>query len=191
MSGKAKNKESTIIVPVRIDRKIFQDFSVFDTLVRQRRWQRPLVFALILLFFAVLCFAQVGKREGAILLGSVLTVVGLGLPAVYFGMFFYSVRQQAGRMGLSRMKDAYRVELGSDGVCMHPAGSQDKAEQAERHAWAEVFGAWRTDNAVYLYVGPARAFILPEDQIPGGADAAWKLLGTVLPAEKLHGGKKA
>lgn len=96
MSGKSKNKESTIIVPVRIDRKIFQDFSVFDTLVRQRRWQRPLVFALILLFFAVLCFAQVGKREGAILLGSVLTVVGLGLPAVYFGMFFYSVRQQAG-----------------------------------------------------------------------------------------------
>lgn len=191
MSGKTKNKESTITVPVRIDRKIFQDFSVFDTLVRQRRWQRPLVFALILLFFAVLCFAQMGRREGAWLLGTVLAVVGLGLPMVYFGMFFYSVKQQAARMGLSRMKDAYRVELGADGVCMHPAGSQDKADQAERRAWGEVYGAWRTENALYLYVGPARAYILPADQIPGGADAAWTLLGSVLPAEKLHGNKKA
>lgn len=191
MSGKAKTTETTITVPVRIDRKIFQDFSVFDTLVRQRRWQRPLVFALILLFFAVLCFAQVGKRDGAVLLGGVLAVVGLGLPLVYFGMFFYSVKQQAARMGLSRMKDAYRVELGADGVCMHPAGSQDKADQAERHAWGEVYGAWRTENALYLYVGPARAYILPADQIPGGADAAWTLLGSVLPAEKLHGNKKA
>lgn len=191
MSGKTKSKDSTIIVPVRIDRKIFRDFSVFDVLVRQRRWQRPLVFALILLFFAVLCFAQVGKRDGAVLLGSVLAVVGVGLPLVYFGMFFYSVKQQAARMGLSRMKDAYRVELGADGVCMHPAGSQDKADQEERHAWDKVFGAWRTENAVYLYVGPARAYILPVDQIPGGADAAWKLLKHVLPAEKLHGTPKA
>lgn len=189
MSG--KTKETTITVPVRIDRKIFQDFSVFDVMVRQRRWQRPLVFALMLLTFAVLCFAQVGKREGAVLLGSVLAVVGVGLPMVYFGMFFYSLKQQAGRMGLSRMKDAYRVELGAGEVCMLPAGSQDKADQAERHAWGDVFGAWRTDNAVYLYVGPARAYILPADQIPGGADAAWGLLKSVLPAEKLHGNKKA
>ena len=182
MSGKT----SSLSIPVQIDTGIFQDFAVFDVLQRQKRWQRPLLFTVIMLAFAVVCFVQVGRREGAALLGGVLTVVAVGLPVVYFGMFFHSVRQQAKRMGLTTLKDAYRVELEETGVRMLPAGQQDKATQAISHTWDQVYGVWRTPGAIYLYVAAQQAYLLPEAQIPGGADRAWELLGNCLPAEKLH-----
>src|SRR5699024_4931320 len=129
---------------------------------------------------------QVGVREGAALLGGVLTAVALGLPLVYFGMFFRSVSLQAKKMGLSTPKSVYRVELGPDGVGMWPAGQQDKAQPAASHDWESVYGAWRTAQAVYLYITATHAYLLPAEEIPGGADAAWTLLGEHLPAEKLH-----
>ena len=89
------SKNTVLSVPVQVNTEIFRDFAAFDVWTRQKRWQRPLVFALILLAGAVICFSQVGKREGAVLLGSVLTLVGLGLPAVYVTMFFQSVNRQA------------------------------------------------------------------------------------------------
>ena len=113
-------------------------------------------------------------------------MVAVGLPVVYFGMFFHSVRQQAKQMGLVTPKDAYRVELEETGVRMLPAGQQDKAAQAASHTWDQVYGAWRTPGAIYLYVTAQQAYLLPEAQIPGGADRAWELLGSCLPAEKLH-----
>lgn len=179
-------KTNVLSVPVQIDTAIFREFALFDVWTRQKRWQRPLVFALILLAGAVICFTQVGRREGAALLGTVLTVVGLGLPLVYFGMFFRSVSQQAKKMGLSAPKDVYRVDLDETGVRMYPAGQQDKEEAAVSRPWAEVYGAWRTPGAIYLYGNATQAYLLPAEQIPGGADRAWELLQTHLPAEKLH-----
>lgn len=173
-------------VPVRMDGEIFRDFALFDVLQRQKRWVRPLVFAVILLTFAAVCFTQVGVRQGAALLGGVLTAVALGLPLVYFGMFFRSVRQQAAKMGLSSPKNVYRIELGEQGVRMWPAGRQDKEEPAAAHSWDSLYGAWRTPQAVYLYIDAAHAYLLPAGQIPGGTDAAWGLLSRFMPAEKLH-----
>lgn len=179
-------KIAPLSVPVQIDTAIFREFAAFDVLQRQKRWQRPLVFALIMLTFAVVCFTQVGRRQGAALLGAVLGIIALGLPGLYFGMFFQSVNRQAKRMGLAARKDAYRVELDEAGVQMHPAGAQDKAAETVRHTWDQVYGAWRTPGALYLYVNAAQAYLLPADQIPGGADRAWELLTACLPAEKLH-----
>lgn len=179
-------KHPALTVPVQIDTGIFRDFAAFDVLQRQKRWQRPLLFAVIMLVFAVICFTQVGTRDGAALLGTVLAVVAIGLPLVYFGMFFRSVNQQAKKMGLSARKDAYRVELDAAGVRMWPAGRQDKEDAAVSRPWAELYGAWRTPGAIYLYINATQAYLLPADQIPGGTEAAWALLGSCLPAEKLH-----
>lgn len=179
-------RTNTLSIPVQIDTAIFKDFAAFDVLQRQKRWQRPLVFALIMLAFAVICFTQVGRRQGAALLGAVLGVIALGLPGLYFGMFFQSVNRQARRMGLATPKDVYRVELDDTGVQMHPAGVQDKAAETVCHTWDQVYGAWRTPGAIYLYVNAAQAYLLPAEQIPGGADRAWELLTGRLPAEKCH-----
>lgn len=182
MSG----KNTVLSVPVQLDTGMFRDFALFDVLQRQKRWKRPLLFAVLMLAFAAICFSQVGVREGAALLGGVLTAVALGLPLVYFGMFFRSVSLQAKKMGLSTPKSVYRVELGPDGVGMWPAGQQDKAQPAASHDWESVYGAWRTAQAVYLYINATQAYLLPAEEIPGGVDAAWTLLGEHLPAEKLH-----
>lgn len=182
MSG----KNNVLSVPVQLDAGMFRDFAFFDVLQRQKRWRRPLLFAVILLAFAAVCFTQVGAREGAALLGGVLTAVGVGLPLVYFGMFFRSVSQQAKKMGLSSRRSVYRVELGPEGVRMWPAGQQDKAQPAAAHSWKDLYGAWRTDRAVYLYYSPAQAYLLPAEEIPGGAAGAWEVLEGHLPADKLH-----
>ena len=74
MSGKT----SSLSIPVQIDTGIFQDFAVFDVLQRQKRWQRPLLFTVIMLAFAEVCYVQVRRRERPALLGGVLTVVPVG-----------------------------------------------------------------------------------------------------------------
>lgn len=179
-------KNTVVSVPVQIDTAIFRDFAYFDVLRRQKRWVRPLVFALIMLAFAVVCFSQVGKRDGAFLLGLVLALIAVGLPVMYFTRFFQSVNLQAKRMGLATPRDVYRVELDEDGVRMHRAGEQDKDAETVVHTWAQLYGAWQTGNAVYLYVASDQAYLLPAEQIPGGADRVWELLQAHLPAEKLH-----
>ena len=87
-----------------------------------------MVFAVLMVAFAVVCFTQVGVREGAALVGTVLAVVGLGLPLVYFLMFFRSVSQQAKKMGLTTPKDVYRVVLDEEGrMLFHRGMPKDKA----------------------------------------------------------------
>lgn len=172
---------TVLSVPVQIDTEIFHEFAVFDVIRRRKRWVRPLVFAVLLLFAAVFPFLR-----GDVIPGVVLVVLGIGLPAVYFGMFFHSVNQQAQGMGLDRPRIAYRVDLDENGVRMWPAGKQDKAAEAVTHAWADLYGAWRTPTAIYLYNSATQAYLLPVEQIPGGADALWTLLQAHMPAAKLH-----
>ena len=179
-------KHTVLSIPVQLDTAMFRDFAAFDVLKRQKRWRRPLVFAVLMVAFAVVCFTQVGVREGAALVGTVLAVVGLGLPLVYFLMFFRSVSQQAKKMGLATPKDVYRVVLDEEGARTWPAGQQDKEEAAVTHPWDRIYGAWRTPQAIYLYINAAQAYLLPAEEIPGGPGAAWSLLEDHLPAEKRH-----
>lgn len=177
---------NVLSVPVRMDTAAFREFSTFDVLTRQKRWRRPLLFAVLMLAFAVICFTQVGKREGAALLGTVLTVVGIGLPIVYFATFFQSVSKQAKRLKLDTPRDVYRVELSESGVRVLEAGRQDKRSLVQHYEWPKLYGAWRTGTAVYLYVESNKAYLLPGTQIPGGLDAAWTFVQEKLPAKKLH-----
>lgn len=177
---------NVLSIPVRMDTAAFREFSSFDVLTRQKRWKRPAVFAVIMLVFAIICFTQVGRREGAALLGTVLTVVGVGLPIVYFAAFFQSVGKQAKKLRLDTPRDVYRVELSDSGVRVLEAGKQDKQRLVQRFAWDSLYGAWRTATAVYIYVESSKAYLLPGDQIPGGLDAAWKFVQEKLPAEKQH-----
>ena len=71
---------NVLSIPVRMDTAAFREFSAFDVLTRQKRWRRPLLFAVLMVAFAIVCFTQVGQREGAALLGTVLTVVGTNIP---------------------------------------------------------------------------------------------------------------
>ena len=169
----------TISVSTNMDAQGFRDFAVFDVFHHRKSWVRPAVFAVIMLAFAGICLSQVGKRPGAGLLSAVLAIVGIGLPAAYFGSYFYSLNNQVKKMGFPR--PFYRTELSQTDFAIWMVGSQDKAEPTERHAWGDVYCAYRTPNAVYIYVERGKAILLNDRM-----EAVWKALQELMPAEKLH-----
>ena len=76
-------------IEVNLSGPEFRRFTVFDLLRRRKQWRGPALFALILGLSAAVCFTRAPAR-GAVLLGSVLLGVGLGVPCVYFAFFFSS-----------------------------------------------------------------------------------------------------
>ena len=172
-----------ISVSVQMDAASFHDFAAFDLLRHHKAWHRPLMFTAILLVSAGFCLSQVGQKDGAALLTVVLAVVALGVPAVYFWTFFHSLSLQIKKMGLPR--PFYRLELDAAGLSVWMAGEQNKTEPTNRYTWNTVYCAYRTKEAVYIYVQKNQAYLLNESM-----DAAWSLLGSALPAASLHDCRK-
>lgn len=141
------------------------------------------MFTAILLVCAGICLSQIGKREGAGLLTAVLAIVAIGLPAVYFGTFFANLSKQIKKLGLPR--PFYRLELDAAGLSVWMAGEQNKTEPTNRYTWNTVYCAYRTKEAVYIYVQKNQAYLLNESM-----DAAWSLLSSALPAASLHDCRK-
>lgn len=167
-------------IAVTLDGETFRRFAWFDTMVRRGGWRRPALFAAILGGCACVAFAYMAVDPQSALLGTILLLVGLGLPAVWLAMFARSVRRQARGMRLPRA--VYNIDLTAAGVsCWHTAGGGT----AETTPWADVFGAWRRPGVVYLYVQPGRAYLLPctDDR---QAKKIWAVLTAHLPAQRLH-----
>ena len=174
----------TISVSTTMDGPGFHDFAVFDAFHHRKAWLRPAIFAAIMLAFAAVCLSPLSKRPGAGLLAAGLAIVGIGLPASYFYSFFHSVSKQSRQMHLPRA--FYRVELADTGIAVWMYGQQDKPEPTNRHAWDNFYCAYRTDNAVYLYVEKEKAYLLNDRM-----EAAWQFLTGILPKEKMHDCRKA
>ena len=68
-----------------------------------------------------------------------------------------------------------------EGLSVWMAGEQDKPEASRKYAWHDMHLAYRTPNAIYLYVQQNQAYLLNDS-----LDAAWSLLQASLPAERLH-----
>ena len=106
--------------------------------------------------------------------------VRLSLPLVWLETYAFSLRKQAKAMGLPHA--VYTVELDESGVtCYRPAVSA----APEHTPWADVYGAWHRSDAVYLYVQPGKAYLLPEGE-ERQADKIWAILVGHLTKEKLH-----
>ncbi|MBQ8111497.1 MAG: YcxB family protein [Clostridia bacterium] len=162
-----KGKEIT--VRVRLDAKTFRRFSSFDMLRLRKRWVRPVVFALILIAFSVA--ALLTGREQAGLIAAVLLVVGLGLPLVYFGTYFSQLNVRAAE--LKPPKAVYTVRMSFEGI--HVTNDR-KAEESVEVKWGQLSAAYRDRGCVYLYVNPARAFLLPDGQADVPDDELWAYL---------------
>ncbi len=172
--------EYSLRVAVTLDSDTFSRFAWFDTMVRHKRWQRPATFAAIFTVLAIIAFLRADAENQGVLLGGVLLAVGLVLPLVWLASYALSLRKQAKAMGLPR--PVYTVELTESGVTCY----QTAAGAAPEHTpWADVYGVWRRPDAVYLYVQPGKAYLLPD----GGkrqTDKLWAALERRLPEEKMH-----
>ena len=159
-----------------IDGKVFTRFAFFDAFVRKKGWRNPVILAAIMTAFSVICFTAGRTREQGKLLGTVLLAVGLVLPCVWFGLFFFSVKQQVKINGLSPAKAQYFVTLFPERICV------TKGEDRTEYTWEEVHMAYHVKGCIYLYVTPARAYLMPDCN---DTKAAWEIISSCLPAEKV------
>ena len=169
-----------VVIPVSIDAKIFRKFALFDSFVRQRRWRPLALFTAILLASAVVCFIMASKMEEAVLLGSVLTLVALGLPIVYIFSFLLSVKQQSEKMRLSVRRYAYTLAFNAnDCITIKTAKEQLHVK------WEDVFSVYRLHHAIYLYISQKKAYLLPADQLECSLDNLWRLMKSKVPGDRL------
>ena len=177
--GKPRMKDTpnAIAIPCKIDRKTFTRFAVYDTLIRKKGWRNPVLFALIMSAFAAVCFLARKTHAQATLLGGVLLGVGLVLPIVWFGMFFFSIRRQAKRSGLSPDTVQYTVTLSDEKIHV------TKGKEAADFQWQDAHLGRRVKGCIYLYVSPTRAFLLPDCE---ETDRAWAIITSKLAPAKIE-----
>lgn len=166
-------------IDVILSETLFRRFTMFDILKRRKMWRSPVTFASILGGCACICYIM-HHVDGAILLGSVLLAVGLGMPAVYFSTFFSSLSKEIKNQNLKNPRLVYTLELTdkTDGIFI-----RNKTEKAT-YKWEQVFHVYRDKSATYLFLSATRGFILPHDCIPDGEEALWNLLASKLPANR-------
>jgi len=174
----ADNRQfSSLSIPCNIDKGTFLRFALYDSLVRKKGWRSPVLFALIMSGFAAVCFAGRATHAQATLIGGVLLGVGLLLPLIWFGMFFASVNRQAKQSGLSPSKTQYVVTLSPDKIHV------TKGKEAADFVWDAVHLVRRVKGCIYLYVSPARAFLLPDGE---KTEKAWEILTSCVAPGKVQ-----
>ena len=171
--------DKEIVIPVKLDEKTFRRFARFDMFTLRRKWVRPVVFSLILIAFAFV--ALITRKSQSGMIAAVLLTVGLGLPLVYFGTFLSQVNMQAARQKLKPARSVYTVTLREEGIRVK---NDRKAEGRLELPWASIPKAFRKRGCIYLYVTPAKAFLLPSGQANVPDQEVWRCLVDHLGAEK-------
>ena len=62
------------------------------------------------------------------------------------------------------------------------AGEQDKPQPSHQYSWQDLHVAYRTPDAVYLYVQQTQAYLVNGEE----RDAVWDCLKTHLPTSRLR-----
>ena len=109
-------------------------------------------------------------------------LVALGLPAVYFWNCAHGIKIFIQKLGLDKAdKPFYRLQLDETGLSIWMAGEQDKAAPSRQCDWHHIHLAYRTENAIYLYVHQTQAYLWNDS-----LDAGWEALKAHLPADRLR-----
>lgn len=167
-----------MIIQIRLSQRDFFKFSFYDIFRQKRGWVRPTMFAIIFAAASTACF-MFHTRPGAMLLGTILIVVALGLPTVWILNFFLSIRRQARKQGLGGGKYVYTLNLEDQGLTVN------NGQECALYFWKQIH-AYRTSNAVYLYVTSQRAFLIPYICLKDSGDQLWQLIqGYLLKAKKI------
>lgn len=176
-------QKDSITINVQIDSQTFRRFARFDTYLLRRRWVSPAVFAVILSVFSCVAFLMRARAEQAGLIGWLLLIIALGLPAAYFLHYELQLGAQVRRLNIKKPRPAYFVTLSDAGVRV----VNNMAKEAPlSFSWDQVHAAHRRSDAVYLYHTESRAFILPARDASVSLATLWDTCAAHLPADKLH-----
>ncbi len=174
----------SVTVHVRINSPIFRRFALFDAFRLKRRWVSPVLFCVIMLAFSFAC--MISGKEQATFIGTILQIIGLGLPVCYVLSFLFQVHDQCKRLGLKTLRPAYTLNFFGDALRVI---NDMNPEPEVSLAYPSLHGVWRVSSAYYVYASPSRAFILPDGQYPLSPAQMWDFLKNTLPDGKLHGRK--
>lgn len=161
-------KSGPLTLEARVTPEVFREFAFFDTFRRQKRWRGPVLFTLMMGGFAAVCFA--------LRIGTVLLVVGLGLPAAYVLSFYLSVRRREKALKAAGCPVAYRLRLEEEGLHVR------QGEREERFPWEGMEEAWRLKRCLCVYVDERRAYLLPPRDEEEG-ERLWAFLTARLPGK--------
>ena len=165
------NTDKTVTIPVRLDEKTFKRFARFDMFSLRRKWIRPVLFSAILIAFAFA--ALLIRKEQSGMLAAVLLAVGIGLPVVYFGSFLSQVNMQSLQRKLKPARRVYTVTLRESGILVR---NDQRREDPLEMDWSSIQKAFRRKGCIYLYVTPAKAFLLPDGQADVPDEEVWHYL---------------
>ncbi|MCL2580720.1 MAG: hypothetical protein FWE32_11955 [Oscillospiraceae bacterium] len=135
---------------------------------------------------AIACFIFF---EGAAWLGTILLFLGLGLPGHQIRRFFQTLKLQIAAFGLETPTHVYTLYL-SDSPGGITASYPVEDQEDLRYEWAGIHNVYLLDAAVYLYVLPDKAFLMPGGQVRPSGQALRQLLSAVVPAGRLHDRRK-
>lgn len=155
----------------------FLRFTMFDTFRRKKMWRSPATFSGILGTCGIVCFLM-RHVDGAAMLGTVLLLVGIGMPVFYLLSFAASLFLQIRKQKFPRLVYTLTLTEGKELLI------ENETEKVD-YPWKKVHHVYRSRTATYLYATPARAFILPHYFVEEGAEELWKLISKKLPAERL------
>jgi len=161
----------SITIEVKMDRKLLRSFAMFDAFHLKKRWKKPVLFSTILTAFSIVCFLLTSFEQNR-LLGTVLLVIGLGLPLAYVLMFLIQIGDEAKKLKLKTPRKVYTLELSDEKITVTNNLMNEPPVCLE---WQKLPVAFRRKNAIYLYVTRARAFILPSGQASASDDELWAM----------------
>ena len=149
--------QKSVTLPIHLDGKTYIHFAWFETFIQQKRWQRPALWAGLFTLSALICLGYHLVKGTGLSLAIVLFVVGLGLPIVYLSNFQSGLRRQV-KVSKMDQKPQYAYTLTFKDDCMEALHGDQKKE----YPWADLVGAWRRSDCIYIYHTPGRAFLLPQ-----------------------------
>lgn len=152
--------EKDLTVSVHMTPKLYRNFTLYDTYLRQKRWRQLALFAGILLISAALCLYKKGY-----LLSVVLVLIALGLPAANIQNAVRFINLQCDRAHLADKPLAYTLTFTPENIRVQ-AGNEETSYRRD-----SIHKVIFRSSAIYLYVLPDKAYLLPEEEIPGGSNS--------------------
>lgn len=182
-------KQTSNYLSIYMSKTTFKDFAVFDTMQRHKRWRYPFGAAGIFLAVAIFMFGIQEQMPNAFLVGTIFCIVAVGLSAGYMRNFYRSIPKEAEKMKLDPPRHVYSISLVKDNhdILFYLPGEKNPSE---RFSWTSIDGIWLTTKAIYIYVTPQRALLIPSFTKNVNLDELWKFLGTKVEAEKMHDARK-
>lgn len=179
-----------ISIPVVLSEKNFKDFILYDSMTKNKRYKTTLSITIMLFTLATLCFASQEHLPAAEIIGNILIVFTVLIPTNYTRTFQNSVKTQTEKMKLNPPRQVYTINLSTSSAGIHYFYPQE-TKAAGQYAWKSIDGAYKTGHAIYLYVTPQQALIIPDTIQAPDYETIWRFIKSNLNEKQIHEKQKA